>query len=145
MKSVPLKRIGRRPRDAHAVRYCYFHIVICHKGLGMQKRQAADQIGQQVLHGQGNRQGQDTGQCHDTADINANAGGNDQCQQHKQHGANQGPQQVMGSLFHFGLYKRLVHQLHHDADGKNTNHQDQDGRQCPAGSKVQEVVQPGFQ
>lgn len=70
------------------------------------------QIGQQILHGKGNRQGQDTGHCNHTGDIDAQGGSHIDAQQQVQRHLQNPQHHAVSGLFQPGSAQSAPHQLH---------------------------------
>ena len=95
------------------------------EGVGGQKDEAAEYIGQGVLQSQGNGQSSHGGQSDDAGDIQAQLGGNNQRQQSQQQDLGGGEDQLVNGLFQLGLFQSLFCQFNGETDGNDANDQDQ--------------------
>ena len=105
--------------------------------LGIEQGEAADDIGQQALDGQGNGQSQDAGQGDDAGDIDAQLGSHGQAQQQVQGNLYQRFDEAVGRLLQLGLIQEFLDNGHDRSDNQST-----DGQQNDSGQQLAHYKSP---
>ena len=95
--------------------------------MGGKNGEAADDVGEHILQGQGNGQGQDACQSDDAGDVNAKAGGHAQTQQDIHGHLGERQNQAVGGLFQVGFFQSPLKQLCDDANDQKANDQHENG------------------
>ena len=103
------------------------HIVAGVEGVGGKNGEAADDVGEHILQGQGNGQGQDAGQGDDAGNVNVKAGGYAQTQQDIHGHLGERQNQAVGGLFQMGFFQSPLKQLRDDANDQKANDQHENG------------------
>ena len=95
--------------------------------MGGKNGEAADDVGEHILQGQGNGQCQDACQSDDAGNVNVKAGGYAQTQQDIHGHLGKGQDQAVGGLFQMGFFQPSAQQLCDNADDENADNQHENG------------------